>query len=137
MEELTRILDLDREIADKKTAMSAAQAKIDALKIELGIEQLKTEVLELSAQKEEAEILAAALLSEVKTLEFSGVQFKVKKGSKSVRLKENFDIDTIPDRFVRIKKEPDKNAMKKAKPADIAAFAEIVVSPDKVTYQAL
>lgn len=135
MKELQEILDFGDKIAEKKTALASAQAKIDLLKIELGIEDLKAEISSLTAQKEEAEILVASMFSDVKELEFAGFTWKIQKGSKSVKLAENINLDAIPEKFVRIKKEADKLAMKKAPPSELAGFAEIITAPDKITYK--
>lgn len=135
MEELQEILDLGDKIAEKKAELATAQAKIDLLKIELGVEDLKTEIEALTSQKEEMEISVASMFSGVNEVEFSGFTWKIKKGSKSVKLAENINLDAIPEKFVRIKKEADKTAMKKASPAELTGFAEIITAPDKITYK--
>jgi hypothetical protein len=135
MEELQEILDLGDRIAEKKAELATAQAKIDLLKIELGIEDLKSEIAALTTQKEKTEILVASMFSDVNEVEFSGFIWKIQKGSKSVKLADDINLDAIPEKFVRIKKEPDKVAMKKASPTELAGFAEIVAAPDKITYK--
>lgn len=135
MEELQEILDLGDKIARKKAELASAQAKIDLLRIELGIEDLKAEIAALTTQKEETEILAASMFSDVNEVEFSGFTWKIQKGSKSVKLADDINLNAIPEKFVRIKKEPDKIAMKKASPTELAGFAEIITAPDKITYK--
>jgi hypothetical protein len=135
MEELQKILDLGDKIAQKKAELAAAQAKIDLLKIELGIEDLKAEIEALTTQKEETEISVASMFSDANEVEFSGFTWKIQKGSKSVKLADDINLDVIPEKFVRIKKEPDKIAMKKASPTELTGFAEIVTAPDKITYK--
>ena len=105
MEELQEILHLGDKIAEKKAELASAQAKIDLLKIELGIEDLKNEIAALTTQKEETEISVASMFSDVKELEFAGFTWKIQKGSKSVKLAENINLDAIPEKFVRIKKK--------------------------------
>lgn len=134
MEEFTALVTIDQQITEKKATLAEAQAKIDALKIELKLEEIKAELDQLNTKREELAIAAAPILSEIGKCEFEGYEFRVQRGAVSVQMKDKIDLKKIPPQFVRTKLEPDKNAIKKASPSEIEAFATLVKAPDKITY---
>ena len=139
MKELIEILSLDKQIAEKSAILKKNKAQIDIAVIELsrelGMEDLKSEIDDLKICLEESLSCGALMFEEVKKIDWEGYEFKIKKGVPLVQMKEGVDLTKIPEKFVRTKLEPDKNAIKKAPLKEIEVFASIEVSPDKLVYK--
>ncbi len=138
MQELTNLVVLDDQIAKKETALKSALARVDLLKIELGIESLKAEIEALKVEKESVAIAGASIIQEVGKIQIDGIEFGIQKGKESVHIKEDCDLEKVPREFVTVSLSPNKREIAKAhkvNPEAITAFAKVVRAPDKLVYK--
>lgn len=122
MEEFDRILELERLIAAENAAIA----------------EHKKRLLVLEMEQEKLRIESTPLLSEVGKMQYQGFGWSIQKGRPSAELKQDIAIESLPEQFVR--KSPNKVEILKVyrqNPEMVSAFADILVSPDKITFKAV